>query len=300
VVIPTYNNAPLLRQTLDGVRSQTANGVEIIVVDDGSTDNTAEIVKNYDPRIVYHYQSNRRQAAARNQGVNLARGSYIAFCDHDDVWNERHLELLLDCFNSYPGTGMVFDNVEFFGDRQAPRLFLEPRLAKSLSHKRISLKFLLWSSPIASMSVVMFRKSCFQRLQGLSESVGIMDDFHFYARMAARWELRYVNYVGCRKRIADSNLSRRTENLKELNVVYLEDIRRNDPEVTRAVGAFNFRLRLGRKYFKLGRYYLQRNDPQLAAAMFWKAYKENFLNPRYLYYHVKMRHAGGPDSGSRA
>ncbi|MGH7797745.1 MAG: glycosyltransferase family 2 protein [Candidatus Binatia bacterium] len=288
VVIPTLNNASLLRQTLDGVKSQTASDVEIIVVDDGSTDNTGELVRNYDPRIVYCYQSNQRQAAARNKGVSLARGYYIAFCDHDDVWNERHLESLLHCFNSHPGTGMAFDNVEFFGHGVAPRLFLEPRLTKSLNHKKISLNFLLWRSPIASMSVVMFKKDSFQKIQGLSENVGIMDDFHFYIRMAASWELRYVNYVGCRKRISDSNLSRLTTNLKELNVIYLEDIRRNYPEVKRAVGTLSFRLRLGRKYFKLGRYYSQTNETKLAAEMFWKAYKSNFFNPRYLFHYAKM------------
>jgi len=134
------------------------------------------------------------------------------------------------------------------------------------------------------MSVVMFKKNCFHKIRGLSEKVGIMDDFHFYVRMAARWELRYVDYVGCRKRISDANLSRRTANLKELNVVYLEDIRCNDPEVARAVGALNLRLRLARKYFKLGRFYSETNQPKLAAEMFWKAYKTNFLNPRYLYH----------------
>ena len=287
VVMPAFNNAALRRETLDGVKRQTMNDLEIIVVDDGSTDDTAEVVKNYDSQIVYRYQSNKRQAAARNNGVSLARGEYIAFCDHDDVWNERHLESLLHCFKSHPGTGMAFDNVEFFGNGVAPRLFLKPRLTKSLNYKKISLNFLLWKSPIASMSVVMFKKNCFHKIRGLSEKVGIMDDFHFYVRMAARWELRYVDYVGCRKRISDANLSRRTANLKELNVVYLEDIRCNDPEVARAVGALNLRLRLARKYFKLGRFYSETNQPKLAAEMFWKAYKTNFLNPRYLYHYAK-------------
>jgi glycosyltransferase involved in cell wall biosynthesis len=287
VVIPAFNNAALLRETLDGVKRQTMNDLEIIVVDDGSTDDTAEVVKNYDSQIVYRYQSNKRQAAARNNGVSLARGEYVAFCDHDDVWNDQHLESLLHCFKSHPGTGMVFDNVEFFGNGVAPRLFLKPRLAKSLNYKKISLNFLLWKSPIASMSVVMFKNNCFRQIRGLSEKVGIMDDFHFYVRMAARWELRYVDYVGCRKRISDANLSRRTANLKELNVIYLEDIRCNDPEVARAVGALNFRLRLARKYFKLGRFYSETNQPKLAAKMFWKAYKTNFLNPRYLYHYAK-------------
>jgi len=98
VVIPTYNNAALLCETLDGVRRQTFKDFEIIVVDDGSKDNTGDVVARYDPTIHYLQQSNQGPAAARNKGVSLAQGEFIAFCDHDDIWNERHLEKLLGCF----------------------------------------------------------------------------------------------------------------------------------------------------------------------------------------------------------
>src|SRR5437763_13803279 len=85
VVIPSYNMAPFVSSTIESVLTQESSDVEVIVVDDGSQDNTAEVVKPYLDRIVYQYQPNRGVAEARNHGIDLARGRYIRFLDADDV-----------------------------------------------------------------------------------------------------------------------------------------------------------------------------------------------------------------------
>ncbi len=86
VIIPTFNRAALLTQTLNSVLAQTRPPDEIIVVDDGSTDDTADVVASYGPRVRYQYQTNAYQAAARNKGQSLATGDYLAFLDSDDLW----------------------------------------------------------------------------------------------------------------------------------------------------------------------------------------------------------------------
>jgi glycosyltransferase involved in cell wall biosynthesis len=283
IVIPTFNNASLLAETLDGARRQSFKNFELIVVDDGSTDNTAEVVKGYDSEIIYCHQRNQGPAAARNKGVSLANGDYIAFCDHDDIWNDRHLEMLLGCFASRPATAMAFDNAEYFGEgEERPKPHLEREMARSLLKGRVSPAVLLWQYPVASMSVVMFKKALFEKLGGLNEGIIALDDLHFYLRLAAREEVRFVDYIGCRKRVTQSNLSRRV-NIKETNVHYLEHLWQNHPEVVQAIGPLSFRLRLARKYFKLGRYYKQSGDLELAKQMFWNAYRTNILNPRYFW-----------------
>jgi len=283
VVIPTYNNASLLPETLDGVMRQSFRDFELIVVDDGSTDDTAQVVRSYERQVDYWYQDNLGPAAARNKGVSLARGEYIAFCDHDDVWNERHLEVLSHCFSSHPASALAFDNAEYFGESESePRLHLKQQVIQLFLKGRVTPEVLLWHYPIATMSVVMFKKALFAQLGGLNERIIALDDLHFYLRLAVREEIRYVDYVGCQKRVTKNNLSQQV-NIKEVNIQYLEDLWQNHPEVVSAIGPLNFRLRLARKYFKLGRQHKQNGAPELAKEMFWNAYKTNCFNLRYLW-----------------
>src|SRR5262245_7263563 len=287
VIIPTYNNASLLPATLDGVLGQSFTDFELIVVDDGSSDDTAAVIDRGYPQVRYVSQPNRGPAAARNAGVNLASGTYLAFCDHDDVWQPSHIKALLDGFAAHSDAGLLFDNAEYFGAGVAPKkLHLDSPSCLALAAGPVNATTLLWKYPIASMSVVMIRKTYFERVGGLNEQVGALDDLHLYLRLAAHYEVRFVDSLGCKKRVTDSNLSRLI-NIKETNVCYLEDLWRNHPEVVRSVGALSFRLRLARKYFKLGRYYRQTGEASLSKEMFSKAYHTNFINPRYFWHMLR-------------
>ena len=92
VIIPTYNSAGYIEEALESVFEQTLQDFEIIVVDDGSTDGTGEVLRKYGDRIRYIYQENNGPASARNGGIRVARGEYIAFLDADDLWVSTKLE----------------------------------------------------------------------------------------------------------------------------------------------------------------------------------------------------------------
>ena len=93
VIIPTYNRAHVIKRSVQSVLNQTYKNLELIIVDDGSTDNTKEIIDSInDKRIVYVKQENQGASAARNKGIDLAKGKYIAFQDSDDVWHLDKLE----------------------------------------------------------------------------------------------------------------------------------------------------------------------------------------------------------------
>ena len=107
VVIPLYNKGFIVSKTLESVINQTFIDFEIIIVNDGSTDDSAAIVERFkDERILLFHQENKGAAAARNLGIEKARGELIAFLDADDIWEANHLEELFQLYTDFPSCGM--------------------------------------------------------------------------------------------------------------------------------------------------------------------------------------------------
>lgn len=115
VVIPTYNRAYCLPRAIESALAQQHEPIEILVVDDGSTDETRALVQRLygdDARVRYVYQSNRGVAAARNEGLRRCRGNLVAFLDSDDRWLPGKLALQLECLRTVPEAGMVWTDME--------------------------------------------------------------------------------------------------------------------------------------------------------------------------------------------
>lgn len=118
VVIPTYNRAESLERAVDSVLAQTHQALDVIIVDDGSTDDTAErYARRYgsDRRVRYLRQTNQGVSAARNLGLRAVRGAYIALLDSDDTWKPWKLELELGCLRAIPEAGMIWTDMEAVG-----------------------------------------------------------------------------------------------------------------------------------------------------------------------------------------
>jgi GT2 family glycosyltransferase len=114
-VILTYNRADLLCHAVDSVLEQSYPNCHALIIDDGSTDSTGSLVaQRYggNPRVEYVYQANGGVSAARNRGISLARGEYIAFLDSDDVWKRWKIELQVACLKRLPGVGMIWTNMD--------------------------------------------------------------------------------------------------------------------------------------------------------------------------------------------
>lgn len=135
VVIPTYNRERWIRCAIDSVLAQTYSNYEIIVVDDGSSDNTRQVIQEYGNRVRYFYQTNKGVSAARNLGIREAKGEWIAFLDSDDEWLPSKLELQMNLAVNNPKIAMVATNsyVEDLKDRNKTLTFLEikPKLFNS-------------------------------------------------------------------------------------------------------------------------------------------------------------------------
>ena len=109
VIIPTYNRSVLLKEAIESVLQQRLKDFELIVIDDGSTDDTRSIVKAVnDPRVKYFYQNNEGVSGARNAGLDKAIGEYIAFLDSDDLWPDSYLDIMISAMDSAIDYGVVY------------------------------------------------------------------------------------------------------------------------------------------------------------------------------------------------
>ncbi len=127
VVIPSFNAAKYLPEALDGILAQSFKPLEIIVVDDGSTDNTREVLRPFieTGKVKYFFQENQGPGAARNLGVLKARGDLVAFCDSDDLWLPDKLEKQVKLFQN-PETALVYSDMEILGGANANYLAFAP------------------------------------------------------------------------------------------------------------------------------------------------------------------------------
>jgi glycosyltransferase involved in cell wall biosynthesis len=108
IIIPTYNYAAFLPTAIRSCLDQTYKPIEILVVDDGSTDNTKDVIKEFNNHITYLFQENRGVSAARNRGLELAKGDYITFLDSDDHLTNDSLELRIEILKKHTDIGIVF------------------------------------------------------------------------------------------------------------------------------------------------------------------------------------------------
>jgi len=114
VIIPVYNGERYLAETIDSVLAQNHRSIEVIIVDDGSTDGTARIANNYGSSIRYCYQQNLGTAAAMNRGTDLAFGEYLSFLGADDLWTEDRIRVQFKAFDAHPDVDIVSGYVKQF------------------------------------------------------------------------------------------------------------------------------------------------------------------------------------------
>lgn len=213
VVIPTYNRWPMLGEAIESVLAQTVAGYELIVVDDGSTDETPERLRDYGSRLAVLTQSRRGVAAARNSGACRASGEYLAFLDSDDLWHPRKIERQLDLMESNPGVEIC--QTEEIWIRKGVRVNPRNKHRKpSGDIFRASLALCL-----VSPSAVMMRRGLFERVGGFDESLPVCEDYDLWLRIARDTEIPLIPETLVTKRGGHADqLSRSTWGLDRFRV----------------------------------------------------------------------------------
>jgi len=179
IVVPTYNCTRYIKRTIESILMQTYSSYEVIVVDDGSTDDTRIVLQNYQNRIKYVYQENKGVSAARNYGIQLARGEFIAFLDADDLYLPDKLAEQVACFDARPSLGMVHS-----GWRKVNRL--EETIGEIEPWNdapRLNLKTWLLMRPVF-LGAMIFRREWLERVNGFDTDLCQAEDVDLTLRLA--------------------------------------------------------------------------------------------------------------------
>jgi hypothetical protein len=183
VIVPAYNAAEFIRETLNSVFAQTYAGLETIVVNDGSPDTPEleRVLQPYLASILYLKQENRGPAAARNLGIRHALGRFLAFLDSDDLWLPEYLAQQMKLFEEQPSLDMVYSDTHLFGDsRFAGKTFMELHPQRGTA----TLESLLSGDCTIVTSCVVVRKRAVIELGMFDENVRGSEDFDLWLRLA--------------------------------------------------------------------------------------------------------------------
>lgn len=192
IITPAYNVSDFISQTIKSVQAQTIPNWEMIIIDDGSTDNTAEVIKPFlvDNRIKYIYQENGKQGKARNNGIAHSKGKYLAFLDADDLWVQNKLELQLNCMNSN-SVDLVYSQGWMFKNDVRANL-VEYNAPMGLQNKHDFLLTLLKGNVIPVLSVLV-KKDAVLSVQCFDEHVLVQnaEDYQLWLKLADHKYLFY-------------------------------------------------------------------------------------------------------------
>jgi glycosyltransferase involved in cell wall biosynthesis len=187
VVIPTYNRSKLVTQAVESVLYQTIKNIEIIVVDDGSTDNTRDVLEPYGSALKYIFQENQGVSVARNVGVAISKGELIAFLDSDDLFVPEKIEKQLSAIHQYPDAALAYSNIaycdangSFIRNGSGYEMFLSGMIAE---------KVLLRKAMCGWPQTWLIRRSCFDRLGGFDPNFAMSEDRDFSVRAAFNYPL---------------------------------------------------------------------------------------------------------------
>lgn len=191
VILPTYNRAHTLLRAANSVLNQTYKNFELIIIDDCSTDNTEEVVKNiHDERIVYIRQfSNKGAAAARNTGIKIAKGDYVAFQDSDDEWLPEKLEKQMNVFKSVSlEVGVVYTG--FWRIEKGKKIYIP---ATKTTKKEVDIHNKLLKGNFITTQVAVVKKECFKKLGGFDERLPRLQDWELWIRISEHYGFYFID-----------------------------------------------------------------------------------------------------------
>lgn len=294
VVIPAYNCERFIAAALDSVLAQTYQPSEIIVVDDGSRDGTAGVLRSYAGRIRCLYQENRGEPAARNLGVRHASGEFIAFLDGDDLWLPQKLQLQMDYFDTHPACALVYTDMKTFDEHGVIEESVRERFNIIFPSGNIFPQ--LFRETLFGSGSVVCRRACLDRVGLFDEKLLNGSDYEMWLRIARHFEVGYIDQPVMMYR-QHANMSTRTQGRLvpdevPWEAVALTRIVELYPEVVQELGKREVNHRFSKPHATLAHLHLRLGDHATARRQFvraiaywpsnwqyWMFYMASFLRP---------------------
>jgi glycosyltransferase involved in cell wall biosynthesis len=307
VIVPMFNCERFVAEALDSVLGQDYPNVEVIAIDDGSTDGTTAIVERYAPRVRLLRQQNLGPAAARNRGVRESSGKYLAFLDGDDVWLPRKLAAQVEHAESHPEHPIVFAQFKHWvpnADGSYPRAaevvaryqWSRPRPLSGWLYAD-----LLKDTPVHIITALV-RRDAFEALGGFDESLRAGSDYDFWLKATYRFQAHQVLIPGALYRQNGAGI---TSTAKPVNYGYLiltRALERFGPVGPdgRGLSETELQARLATMCFSFGRVHYRKGDLRLARDAFLRSFKHSSSNLRALaYWALSSVRAPFPRRGER-
>jgi len=273
VVIPTFNREHYIGRALESVLNQTYTDYEIIIVDDGSTDRTEEIIRRYQEtsgNIRYiHTTENKGAPAARNRGIREARGTYIAFQDSDDVWMPEKLEKQLKVLaESSSAVGLVYAGFWFVkGDT---REYI-PRPSYKKKEGNIANELLKGS--FIGTPTILIKKECFDKAGLFDESLPQLQDWELMIRVSGHYQYRFIDEpLLCAHYHGDNISDDQVSNIRAREMIFAKHYNKYKDAGRRV---------LAREYFSLGNLYCKNAMAYRGRKYFFRAIRTYPFNPLY-------------------
>jgi len=288
IIIPTYNREEFIKGTIDSVLNQTYKDFEIIVVDDGSTDNTKSYLEKYNSKIKLIEQKNSERAVARNNGVKHSSGEYIAFVDSDDIWKEDKLKIQVEVLDNYKDVILTYGTclrINKNGKTIKPAKRQREGYSGNVFDKLLLRNFVVSATPV-------LRHAIFNQTKGFKTKYVPYEDWEFWIRLSKLGKFYFIK---------DPLAFYRLHETQSVQLVKAEKIE----EVTTALLLDSFNLQpisnalknksLGIANLRFCYWYLLANKPEIAKEKLDYAIKLNpgfALDPRWYGLNLTCRFTG--------
>lgn len=198
VILTSYNYAQYLKDTINSVLNQKYNDWEMIIIDDGSVDNSVEIIMEYansDSRIklIRNYE-NQGLAKSIQIGLLAASGDWVAFLESDDLWKEDYLQKKLEIADKYPNSGLIYNGVEFFGENAVQAMERFAGIVKKNNSKKFPQNMFYsfgYENPLLTMSSVMVKRDLLESVD-FNSPIDKLFDWYLYIQIAAKTDFYYL------------------------------------------------------------------------------------------------------------